>query len=38
MNPRGLEKAAEEQIDMIPPLLINLEQVRKRDVRIYQAL
>ena len=38
MNPRGLEQAAEEQIDTIPPPLINIEQVRKRDDRVYQAL
>jgi len=38
MNPRGLEQAVEEQIDTILPPLINFEQVRKRDVRVYQAL
>jgi len=38
MNPRDLEQAVEEQIDKIPPPLINFEQVRKRDVRVYQAL
>jgi len=38
MNPRGLEQAAEEQLDVIPPPFIDMEQVRKRDVRVYQAL
>jgi len=38
MNLRGLEQAAEEQLDTIPPLFIDIEQVRKRDVRVYQAL
>ena len=38
MNPRSLEQTAEEQIDTISPPLINIEQVRKRDNRVYQAL
>jgi len=38
MNPGGSEQAAEEQLDMIPPLFIDSEQVRKRDIRVYQAL
>jgi len=38
MNLRGPEQAAEEQLDTIPPTFIDIEQVRKRDVRVYQAL
>jgi len=38
MNSRGLEQAAEEQLDTIPPPFIDSEQVRKRNVRVYQAL
>ena len=35
MNPRGLEQAAEEQVDTIPSPFIDLEQVRKRYIRAY---
>jgi len=30
MNPKGLEQAAEEQLDTILPPFIDIEQVRKK--------
>jgi len=38
MNPKGLEQAAEEQLDTILPPFIDIEQVRKKKKKTFEYI